>query len=55
MVMQNLMRGEPEEEGWLGEAQGFIPCESGAVHLVSEQQHIFSEKCIQQWEMPGIS
>lgn len=40
MVMQNLMRGEPEEEGWLGEAQGFIPCESGAVHLVSEQQHI---------------
>lgn len=40
MVMQNLMRGEPEEEGWLGEAQGFIPCESGAVHPVWEQQHI---------------
>lgn len=40
MVLQNLMRGEPEREDWLGEVQGFIPRGSGAVHLVSEQQHI---------------
>lgn len=32
MVLQNLMRSEPEEESWLGEAQGFIPRGSGAVH-----------------------
>lgn len=40
MALQNLMRGEPEEEPGLENAQGFIPCGSGAVHLVSEQQHI---------------